>query len=97
MNLKNDENNIPFWIYYLVFNGNNKKMLNRKNAIISFIILIVGLFLWFEIRPSVIRSSCSRKAKKVVEKEPGYPYMGDVLDQTYKREYEQCLNSCGLK
>jgi len=61
--------------------------------------LLAGWFLWFELRPAVIRSLCDKQARKAgialeIEIKYGIPDSDSV--KTYQLLYESCLHSKGL-
>ena len=68
--------------------------MNKKIIIISTIgiIILVGLFYWFEIRPSEIRKICNNES---IEKSKTTPnnWSYDLFDLYYKT----CLRKNGLK
>jgi len=56
------------------------------------LILIAGLFYWFQIRPSQIRKTCHKEAIELASLEEGF----DDATAYYDTWFEVCLNREGL-
>lgn len=71
--------------------------MTKKQLIISVIILsFLGiLFIWFQLRPSFIRSSCMQSANEICEK-VGAPNLVCQTSEKIQKVYTSCLHSQGL-
>ena len=88
-----------------------KKNKNVLLTIVGIAIIAGGLFYWFQIRPSTIRSSCAdtavTKAKNIVKTRSSLKlYDSDLkataernlyYDRDYQTYYKRCLQEKGLK
>jgi hypothetical protein len=63
-----------------------QKIKEYKGIIIIILILILGAFYWFQVRPTQIRKECAKNSKMFAG--------ADVL---YKGKYENCLQIKGLE
>ena len=67
-----------------------KKSKNVLLTIVGVAIIAAGLFYWFQVRPSTIRSECADIARtKTIKSEGSMKY--------YEFHYDFCLNERGLK
>lgn len=70
-----------------------KEILKNKRSLIVIILILVGLFYWFQIRPAKIRKFCGT--------EPVLLYNKNETSMTYQEfynfDYQKCLNQHGLK
>jgi len=84
-------------------------LINQWKVILIILLIVFGLFYWFQIRPSIIYSDCNRiaadKAEKLLktksEMEGGYKYKEAAekelfLKDDYDSYYEKCLREKGL-
>ncbi len=76
----------------------NKHMEKLKQywlIILMVLIVIGGLFYWYEWRPSQIRKDCSKETKEFL-KEMGERQMGDFLS-AFNVRYKSCITINGIK
>jgi len=67
------------------------KKINSWKFIIVFILVIGGIFYWYEIRPSIIYSNCHYEAMK-------YKRNGLIqAKNNYEFGYERCLKRHGFR
>jgi len=72
-----------------------EKLKEYKYIIIICLIIIGGVFYWFQFRPSQIKKDCAKWSKG-----ESYDHMGggqfELNDDTYDIKYKQCLREKGL-
>jgi hypothetical protein len=74
----------------------NSSSLTRSVVVLTFIAI---LFLWFAVRPSLIRSECSKEATSLSSgRDVGTDFIQNqkIYDTAYSSWYGQCLNKNGL-
>jgi hypothetical protein len=74
----------------------------RPERVIAFFLLLtvgVGLFYWYELRPSQIRSACSERAKEETREAAGTGKTSKIGDPRayYDARYVVCVRERGLK
>ena len=74
-----------------------QKLKEYKEIIIIVLVLIVGAFYWFQLRPTNIRKECYKDTyidatDKISELDKKY----GIYDERNERDYEKCLKSKGL-
>lgn len=73
--------------------------MNKKEHfkyLIATIIILGGLFYWFQIRPTSIRSGCAEYSKNRIA-EDGNKKSIDKWQDTYDLYFKACINSKGLR
>lgn len=71
---------------------------NNKNVLLTIVgiaIIAGGLFYWFQLRPSQIRSSCYDKSWEAVSERTAEGKKSP--SETFDKFYDWCLKSKGLK
>ena len=64
---------------------------DKWKFVLVVIILMVGVFYWHQIRPSVIYSQCNKIAH---DKE--YSERSFLIEESYELNYKDCLRSKGI-
>ena len=68
------------------------KLKQDKLIVIIIITILVGLFYWFQLRPSLIVKSCNKEAVKKASEIQN----GNEAIEIYDARYKSCLRSKGL-
>lgn len=66
-----------------------KKIKEYKGIIIIVLILVIGTFYWFEVRPAQARKECAKKSEISTG---NYSWQTEILN----KRYEDCLLKNGL-
>ncbi|MBI2031725.1 MAG: hypothetical protein HYT08_03865 [Candidatus Levybacteria bacterium] len=81
-----------------------KNMIDNQKLIGIFILILIGFFYWFQIRPTLARQNCQQLARERAGQYFNYSFLQDetdlrksqlqaiYMDQTYER----CLHDKGI-
>lgn len=66
-------------------------------GVLFVIVLLIGLFYWYEVKPNSIKNECSEVAENKVSKTKFYGF-GEEAEKArdYEAYYKQCLHKNGL-
>jgi len=80
-----------------------EKVKEYKGIIILILVVLVGVFYWFEIRSSAIKKSCYNEAQvKAIDKQNRQDMIDEIspkggfVEGDYNSYYKWCLQSKGL-
>ncbi len=71
-----------------------KVEIHHKTVLITFCIVILGAFYWYEIRPAIAYSKCSEKATELTAEKSG---SSEQLNNFYNITYKLCLRNKGIE
>lgn len=73
-----------------------KEILKKHWLVLLIVSLIIGWFIWFQLRPAMIRSRCSRWPDIVTEGTYGLDRLDRFFGEKDRNRYRDCLHNYGL-